>query len=136
MLNLPIDGHSIYTPNVSIPLQGQIGKIKRVAKDSEVIAAALNISSLGKIFNTFGFSLLGWLMSLLQSLVMVIVIAVVVCIVISCIKYMVTQSVSTVKQTPLNPAPETDVPLNPACNLAIDIPPPVPVHLLDVPIKP
>jgi len=79
--------------------------VKRVVKDSEVSAATLNTSWLGKDFDMFGFSLLGWLTSLLQSLVTVVIV-IIVSFVTSYIKSTITNSISTVKYAPLNPAPE------------------------------
>ena len=85
--------------------------MKKVAKDSEAIAAALNINWVGKIFSALGFSLLGWLISLLQSLIVVIIIIIAICIVLSCVKHMITWFVSVVKYAPLELIQITDVPL-------------------------
>ncbi|GAB0202628.1 hypothetical protein GRJ2_002728400 [Grus japonensis] len=60
VLNLSMDDCCVYIPNVSIPLQDQINKMKKVAKDSEAIIAGLGTNWLGKVFDMFGFSLAGW----------------------------------------------------------------------------
>lgn len=60
----------------------------------------------------------------------------VVCIAMICVKCMVTRSVSTVKYTPLSPAPQKPCSPKPACHLDIEIPPRHPVPLVDVPIHP
>ena len=85
--------------------------MKKVAKDSEAIAAALNINWLEKIFSALGFSLSGWLISLLQSLIVVIIIIIAICTVLSCVKHMITWFVSVVKYAPLELIQITDVPL-------------------------
>ena len=85
--------------------------MKKAAKDSEAIAAALNINWLGKISSVFGFSLSGWLTSLLQSLIVVIIIIIAICIVLSCVKHMITQFVSVVTYAPLELSQIADVPL-------------------------
>ena len=85
--------------------------MKKVAKDSEAIAAALNINWVEKIFSALGFSLLGWLISLLQSLIVVIIIIIAICTVLSCVKLMITWFVSVVKYAPLELIQITDVPL-------------------------
>ena len=87
-------------------------KMRKVAKDSEAIAAALNINWLGKVFNAFGFSLSGWLTSLLQSLIMIVIIIIAICIVISCVKRMLMRSVSIVKYAPLELTERVDTPID------------------------
>lgn len=72
-------------------------------------AAALGTNWLGKVFNTFGFSLFIWLTSLLGSSITVAFF--VTCVIITCIKSTIKKPMSTMKYNPLNPAPETDVPL-------------------------
>ena len=72
VLNLSVDECCVHIPNVSVPLQDHINRMK-VARDSEAIIAALGTDWLGKVFDVFVFSLSGWLVSLLQSLIMVMV---------------------------------------------------------------
>ncbi|KAM9590793.1 uncharacterized protein ACIBXB_005861 [Morphnus guianensis] len=115
VLNLSMDNCCVHIPNESMPLQDQINKIKKVARDSEAIASALGTNWLGKVFDMFRFSLMGWMTSLLQSLIMIVVVIIVICIAISCIKRLVVKSVLTVKYTPLKPVralnlPASDIP--------------------------
>ena len=106
-----MDDCCVHILNVSMLLQDQINKMKKVAKDSEAIVAALGTNWLGKVFDMFGFSLLGLLTSLLQSLTMIVVMIIVICIIISCIKREVVKSVLTVKYIPLKPAYVLDIPV-------------------------
>lgn len=80
-------------------------------------AAALGTNRLGKVFNTFGFSLFIWLTSLLRSSITVVF--VVICIIITCIKSTIKKPMSTMEYNPLNPAPETDIPLNPTSSIEL-----------------
>ena len=117
VLNMSMDDCCVHIPNVSMPLQDQINKMKKMARDSEAIVAALGTNWLGKVFDVFGFSLSGWLTSLLQSLIMVIVMIIVICVIISCIKRAVVKSVLIVEYAPLELLCVIDV---------------QPVHMIDV----
>lgn len=123
VLNLWADECCVHIPNVSVPLQDQMKIMKKVAKDSEVIVAALGTNWLGKAFAMFGFSLSGWLTSLLQSLITVVVVVVVICIVISCVKHAMTKPVLTMEYTPSKSVRIIYVPLGS-------------VHTIDVPVQP
>lgn len=92
-------------------LQDQINKMKKVARDSEAIVAALRTNWLGKVFDMFGFSLSGWLTSLLQSLIMIVAMIVVIYIMVSFIKRVIVRSVSVVKYTTSEPVDVIDIPV-------------------------
>ena len=86
VLNTSVDDCCVRIPNVSVLLQDQISKMKKVAKDSEANVAALGTNWLGEVFGVFGFSLSRWITSLFQSLTMIVGMIIVICITINFIK--------------------------------------------------
>lgn len=87
VLNVSMYDCCVHIPKVSMLLQDQINKMKKVAKDSMAIAAALETNGLGEVFDMFVFSFSEWITGLLQSSTMIVVMIIAVCVKISCIKY-------------------------------------------------
>lgn len=83
---MSVDDCCVHIPNVSVLLQDQISKMKKVARDSEANVAALGTNWLGRVFGMFGFSLSRWITSLFQSLTMIVVTIIVICISINFMK--------------------------------------------------
>nr|XP_009682249.1 PREDICTED: uncharacterized protein LOC104149991 [Struthio camelus australis] len=64
----------IFIPNVTSDLEPQLHSMQLVAQDTRELRDIMSNSLLGKLVNKFGFSVAGWIQSLLQWILVIIII--------------------------------------------------------------
>ena len=72
-------------------LNEQLGSMRHVAKASRDLRESMEGGQLNKLLHGLGFSLSGWLASLLQTTLTVIIVIIMFYILLSCVKSVLTQ---------------------------------------------